>query len=100
MKLKDFAVGDNIQITITMKTRTTVGDAEVTAVTAINYKGNALVTFSGRETGQGAFDPEKVGTKPFGITKVEKLGGKGPQYCWQKSRWYPRPGDRGYDLMC
>lgn len=98
--LSDFQPGDLLIIT----SRSKAGEERRAAiVTIVNYNNNnGLVAFAGRSapgllpTGQGAFDPAKVGTTPYGLTvAVEKVGHQKPV-----KPWSPRPGDRGYDLMC
>ena len=63
--------------TIFMKHRTAHGEqVRVARVTAVNYNDLGMVTFAPaygrvcRPSGQGAFRPEKVGTKPFGLVDV------------------------------
>lgn len=75
--LSDFQPGDLLIIT----SRSKAGEERRAAiVTIVNYN-NGLVTFAGRSapgllpTGEGAFDPAKVGTTPYGLTvAVEKVG--------------------------
>ena len=68
MKISDFESGDKIRITFRMS-KTVVSDAEVRSV---NWNNNGLVTFYGKIR-SGYFDPNVVGTQPFGITKVEMV---------------------------
>ncbi len=49
-------------------------------------------------TGSGAFRPEEVGTKPYGFYCKAEVIATGIKR--SVSSFYPRPGDRGYDLMC
>lgn len=98
-KLSDFQPGDLLIIT----SRSKAGEERRAAiVTNVNYHNNGLVAFAGRSapgllpTGHGAFDPAKVGTTPYGFhCAVEKVGHESP-----REPWSPKPGDRGYDLMC
>lgn len=91
--LSDFQPGDLLIIT----SRSKAGEERRAAiVTIVNYNNNGLVAFAGRSapgllpTGQGAFDPAKVGTTPYGLTvAVEKVGHQKPV-----KPWSPRPGDR------
>ncbi len=101
MKLDDFKPGDLLEID--SRNRNGI-ETRAAQVTCVNYNGNGLVTFEGdwsrpglMATGQGAFDPAKVGAKQFGlVVAVRKIGYKTP---WHASRWTPKPGDRGYDLL-
>lgn len=100
LTLEDFKPGDLLVITERLK----VGEFRRAAqVTAVNYNGNGRVTFEGRsdpelmETGQGAFDPAKVGTTHFGFyVKVEKVGHRAP---WRPADTGWMYGHPGYDLM-
>jgi hypothetical protein len=102
MDLKDFKPGDRLIIT----ERTTRGEERRAAeVACVNYKGNGLVTYAGvydnperlLPTGQGAFNPAEVGTKPFGFhIKVEKVGHQEP---WKPADTGFLYGNPGYDLM-
>jgi hypothetical protein len=101
MNLNDFKVGDILEFTQRSKRGTELRTAQVSAV---NYNGNGLVTYWGHtvdhrlSTGSGAFDPAEVGTKPFGFyCAVRKIGHATPFWA---NHWSPKPGDRGYDLMC
>jgi len=69
-----------------------------TTIIAIDYKGNGLVTYSGIETGSGAFDPTTLDnpSRFQTVIGVEKTGKTQRSY----SSWQPQPGNRGYDLMC
>lgn len=71
--LSDFKVGDVIIVTENTKV---CGRRSLEAVvTAVDYNGNGLVTYSGSETGQGAFDPTKVGTTEYGfVVAVTRTG--------------------------
>lgn len=97
MNLNDFKPCDRLVITYRNRNGEERRAAEVTVV---NYNNNGLVTYGGLHgtelmpTGQGAFDPETVGAKPFGIVKVEKVGRVAP---WRP--FTPRPGDRAYDSV-
>jgi len=94
MNIQDFKTGD--QILITFRTRS--GEFEYEAdVTCINWKDNGMVTYSGRESGQGAFTPERLGENKFGIVDVRIVG---HSKTWTENHWSPKPGDTGYDLMC
>lgn len=101
MKLQDFQPGDLLILT----TRTKQGEERRGAiVTAVDFNRCGLVTFTGHaieslmQTGSGAFDPEAVGTKPFGLAvEVEKVGHLKPT---RDNFRGPCPGDRGYDNMC
>lgn len=98
--LADFKPGDVLVLT----GRDNRGeDRRGARVTLVNYNGLGLVTYEGwrvgglLESGHGAFKPEDVGTQRFGFTcAVEKVGTAGSAY----ATFYPKPGDRGYDLMC
>jgi len=79
--INDYQVGDLLVFT----QRSNRGEEKRAAVvTCINYKNNGLVTFGPppyqytnglMDSGQGAFDPMTVGTKPFGFyCAVEKIG--------------------------
>lgn len=92
MTLQDFAVGDILLIT----GATQAGeDKRIALVTMINHNNNGLVTigpyfYTGADrhkfgpcltSGQGAFDPAEVGSKPFGFYKrVEKIGFDGGRH--------------------
>lgn len=99
MTLANFKTGDILLMTTRMKKGEEVRAAQVYF---INYNGLGLVTFGDYylegylPSGQGAFDPQKINERPFGLIKVEVIGNK--SLPWE-NRWYPRPGDRGYDLM-
>lgn len=82
-------------------------ERRVAMVTVVDYKGCGMVTYAGFRwkgyedllpTGASAFDPAKVGTTPYGfhcaVEKIASLGDATKRYAG------PRPGDRGYDLMC
>lgn len=102
LELSDFRPGDLLIIT----ERSLRGEERRAAVvTFVNYRGCGLVTYAGRShqgllpTGQGAFDPAKVGTTPYGFhCAIEKVGHESPRE--PREPWSPKPGDRGYDLMC
>jgi len=98
MTINDFKPGDVLVITSSSTGRGRVEhEAEVTAV---NWKGNGLVTYSGLTCGQGAFRPEDLFglTREFGfVVAVRKIGHRKP---WAETFHGPRPGDRAYDLMC
>lgn len=98
-ELKDFRVGDVLILT----GRNKFGESRNEVfVTCLNYNGNGLVTYApmpGSGAGQGAFKPEEVGAKPFGfhcaVEKTDRNVNPFPSMLRG-----PRPGDRGYDLMC
>ena len=98
MKLNDFKVGDLLLIHYNFRNKTEIRAARVFD---INYNDNGLVTYEGDyksdflQTGQGAFNPERLGDKKYGIVKVERVGFRG-----NPAHWSPKPGDRAYDLMC
>jgi len=102
MKTEDFKPGDLILVHTKTKSGTDIRSAKVCCV---NYNGNRLVTFEGygdknyRPSGQGAFNPERVGTRPFGIVRVERVGYEAYKAV-NFNGGYPRAGDPGYDLMC
>lgn len=81
-KLSDFQPGDLLVIT----SRSKAGEERRAAiVTTVNHNNNGQVAFAGWSTngilpaGQGAFDPAKVGTTPYGLTvAVEKVGHQKP----------------------
>ena len=90
MNLSDFKLGERLILVSRMKNGE---ERRVAYVIAIDYNGNGLVTFGGcdgarllsqerdrdgsrlLDAGQGAFDPTKLGTKPFGLVAVEKAEG-------------------------
>lgn len=96
--LSDYSIGDILHITHRLKKGDEIRSAKVID---INYNGNGLVTYTNHyiegmlNSGSGAFDPDRIGTKPFGIVKIEKVGHQKPT-----AHWSPKPGDRSYDLMC
>ena len=102
--LDDFQVGD--KLLITHRTRNGY-DTRSAEVFCINYNGNKMVTYTGRNltfdgggfmlSGSGAFNPETIGKKPFGIVAVCVVS-HGTQIV--ANHYNPQPGDRGYDLMC
>ena len=102
MKIQDFNIGDILLVT--SKTRNGY-ETRIAQVSEINFRNNGLITYQGYynsqkdflQTGQGAFDPEKIGKKPFGTISICVIDSIPPS---RYSHWSPRPGDRGYDLMC
>lgn len=100
MKLTDFKPGDMLELTFTNLQGTEVRSA---IVNYVDFNKCGHVTFGPRyverlmHAGQGTFNPEKVGTTPFGMVDVKIVGHK-PFI--QQRQWQPRPGDTGYDLMC
>lgn len=101
MKIQNFKPGDILLITHKMKSGY---DTRIAQVSCINYNNNGLVTYNGYysgmaflESGSGAFDPEKVGKKPFGTIAICVIDHKPT---WQETHHGPKPGNRGYDLMC
>lgn len=101
MKINDFKVGDVLLVTTKMKNGYETRSAQVFC---INYKNNGLVTFTGinlhgfESTGSSAFDPQKIGKSLFGIKEICVVDHKNP--IWHEFFQGPKPGDRGYDLMC
>jgi len=100
MKIKNFTPGDILLIT----SKTKRGyETRMAQVTCINYNNNGLVTYCGKHspdfqsTGSSTFDPQNIGKKPFGNQSICIIGYERP---WSDSFVGPRPGDRGYDLMC
>src|SRR3989304_8184691 len=97
--IKDYQVGDVITITSKMKRGVEVRSA---IVDGLDYDGNGQVRFQGYswkelpQTGCGSFDPQRIGTKPFGIMEVRVVGHVRPS---NRPPWQPHPGDTGYDLM-
>lgn len=84
--LKDYRVGDTIIINSRLRDRT---ERRIAQVVHINYRGNGMVGFAPvtsahdrqfaeehglQHSGQGAFDPAKLGTKPFGKQSVALIG--------------------------
>jgi hypothetical protein len=99
--MEKFKVGDLILIYCQLKAKM---DIRIAQVVRINYNNSGLVGYEGVHgnnkylpSGQGCFDPNLIGQKKFGTVKVEVIGWK---RTWNQNRSYPRPGDRGYDLMC
>jgi len=96
--LNDYKAGDVLLVYTKMRYETEVRTARVFLV---NWNNNGVVSCEGLwggefpPTGQFGFRLEEVGQKKFGIQKIEKIGFKP-----SASHWYPKPGDRGYDLMC
>ena len=94
-----FKVGDILKVTYRTKRGDDVRTARVTDTTwiegQVNY-GGVYVDGKHLPTGQGAFRPEELGTRKFGLVAVEVIGHRAPMAA---SRWQPQPGDRGYDLM-
>lgn len=70
MKLADFNAGD--QILITSRNMDGGEDTRAARVTAVNIGGRGRVSYAGSygrnfmPSGDGDFDPEAVGTQPFG----------------------------------
>ena len=100
MTLKDFQVGDVLMATGRNRDGEREGEIEVIAV---DFEGCGLVSYMGTGPkaihGSGAFDPTKIGQKPFGfVVAVRKIGHR--EHVANARHWYPKPGDRGYDLMC
>ena len=105
MKLNEFKQGDIILMTTRTKRSTEVRSA---IVSSVNYNGNGEIGFTdyydkvdganGLSSGSGSFDPERLGAKPFGLIAVKIVGHK--KHYGLASFRGPRPGDRGYDLMC
>lgn len=101
-KLNNYKVGDLLLITSKMKCGK---ETRAARVVHINYNGNGLVGYTGTfeidgyiPTGQGAFNPEEIGTKKFSFhNKVEVVGHIKQSFY---AAWYPKPGDLAYDLMC
>lgn len=102
MNLEQFQVGDVLLINSSSKRGIETRGA---VVTCVNREGWGLVHYQGfpargceRETGQGAFDPAKVGTTPYGLVVdvliVDHINMR-PRTCPG-----PFPGNRGYDSMC
>lgn len=57
-----------------------------------------IVPLEGQD--RGSFGAERfydAGPKPFGCQSVELVSTRPAP---PERHWYPRPGDRGYDLMC
>jgi hypothetical protein len=101
MKLNEFKPGDYLELTGRDKRGETISAA---IVTAVDYNGLGLITYTGRYgtklpiSGSGAFNPEKVGTTPYGFyCEVKIVGHSKPRRHEFKG---PRPGDRHFDLMC
>lgn len=98
-KLEDFKPGDVLLIT----SHSNRGlDTRRAYVTCVDYNGNGRVTYADLPgsgllgSGQGAFDPTKVGTTEYGLYyRVERTG----ETYTEPRRWYPKPGDSGYDLV-
>lgn len=101
MKLEDFKVGDLLVIT-------GLHDERAAVVIAIDFQGNGLVTYAGeyREdlmpSGTGVFCPEQFDAEGNGLGRFcpRRVRVVGHREVWREGHWYPRPGDRGYDLMC
>jgi len=101
MKFQDFNIGDILLITHKSKSGY---DTRIAQVSDINFRNNGLVTYNGYysgmaflESGSGAFDPQNVGKKPFGIIAVCIIDHKPT---WNQTFQGPKPGNRSYDLMC
>lgn len=99
MTLNDFQVCDSLLLVYRYRHGL---ETRAAMVFDKNYNNNGLVTYIGRhspvhmESGSGAFDPTKLGSKRYGLIAVEVVGrGRSSFKCRG-----PRPGDRGYDLMC
>ena len=100
LHLSDFSVGDVVEFTQRLRHNGAVREElRYAEVTAVNYNGLGLVTFTGHyadgklPSGSGAFDPERVGAHPFGFyCAVRKVGRIAP---WRP--FSPRPGDSAYD---
>ena len=75
--LADYQVGDVLELT-----KRFIGKDKtyIVEVTVVDFNGNGLVTCSGLEAGQGAFDPTLVGklTRFQHIVNVKKVGHKTP----------------------
>ena len=71
--LADYQVGDVLELT-----KRFIGKDKtyIVEVTVVDFNGNGLVTCSGLEAGQGAFDPTLVGklTRFQHIVNVKKIG--------------------------
>ena len=98
-KLEDYKAGDIILLV----TRMRVGyETRCARITAVNYNNLGIVTYSGENrgsilsSGQGAFTPNQIGSKEFGLQEVKIIGHRSPT----TSRWTPAPGNRAYDLCC
>ena len=100
MKINDYNIGD--VLLITHKTKNGY-DTRMGQVSCINYNGNGLVTYESRyssdflSSGSSAFNPEVIGKKPFGVVSICVINNI-PSSSYNHQG--PRPGDRGYDLMC
>jgi hypothetical protein len=102
MTINDYAVGDILIVTLTGNAARREVEHPV-EVTAVNYNGNGLVTYSGNTAGQSAFDPTLVcedgtclhGLRRWGKLRIVKTGKRVIQ--WKP--YTPKPGDRSYDLM-
>ena len=100
MNLTDYKVGDILLITHKMKNGY---DTRIGQVSCINYNENGLVTYYSHQSpdflssGSSAFDPEKIGKKPFGVISICVVDHIPPS---KYNHQGPKPGDRGYDLMC
>lgn len=98
-KITDYKVGDILLLELKHKYDSELCTAKVTIV---NYNNCGCVTCEGinydnfNVTGSFSFEPEKIGSTKFGIQRVQKIGHKNES----DYHWYPKPGNRAYDLMC
>lgn len=97
MTVNDFEEGEVIIIE-TRHTHCSNIKREATVI-AIDFNGNGLVTYSGIETGGGAFDPTTldIPSRFQTVVGVEKTGKRDLYF---GPLWSPQPGNPGYDLMC
>lgn len=91
LTIDDFKPGDILKL----KRCGALPDCEA-EVTCVDYNDNGLVTYSGRECGQGAFDPATLGdpSRYQTIIGVEKIGFQQP---WRP--FHPAPGNPSYDCV-
>lgn len=88
--LADYKVGDLLLMTTRMRLSTEIRGAEVTAVNFNNLGGvtyiGANVPSAHLPTGSGWFKPEEIGTKPYGLVKVEKYVPPAPKMSFRRER--------------
>ena len=107
--MKTIKVRDLVRITTRMKNGDRTFEAIVTSIETMydDPSGRPFhyVGYEPTEIGGGLFGYTRIyldGPRKYGVQNVEVLAHdrmtKGE--IWNRCRRYPKPGDRGYDLMC
>lgn len=103
METAAIAVKDLVRFTNRMKDGDTQFEAIVTSIEPRD--GFLYVGYEPTGNNAGLFGYTRIyldGPRPYGVQSVEVLAHhkltKGE--IWSQNRWYPKPGNRAYDLMC